>query len=165
MTHHPTATRKFQDRCRQLPGSSRLSFETSRFMHPDDVLGAPDLSHSDKRAILASWLSDSRALENAPALRQIDCGALVRVDDLMRALSSLDEASFADDKLSGRTPPMYPRHPPETRIFKLLGRVTRWKGPDDDDPPPCPVAARPRDHGPTPQAAAQPDDDLICAAA
>jgi hypothetical protein len=38
--------------------------------HPNDVVNDPDLTLSEKRAILASWASDACAVEAAPALRR-----------------------------------------------------------------------------------------------
>ena len=40
------------------------------FAHPNDVVNDPDLTFSEKRAILASWASDACAVEAAPALRR-----------------------------------------------------------------------------------------------
>src|SRR4051812_16832480 len=39
------------------------------FRHPREVLAYPGLSKAEKRAILASWASDARAVESCPALR------------------------------------------------------------------------------------------------
>lgn len=39
------------------------------FEHPKDVVAHPDLSISEKRAILASWASDASAIASCPALR------------------------------------------------------------------------------------------------
>lgn len=60
------------------------------FSHPRDVLGDPDLTVNEKRAILASWASDACAVEAAPALREGPSGARVTFDDIMEALRSLD---------------------------------------------------------------------------
>jgi len=60
------------------------------FSHPRDVLDHPALDPSEKRAILASWASDARAVENEPSLRQIDCGAHVPLSEILSALRSLD---------------------------------------------------------------------------
>lgn len=63
------------------------------FSHPRDVLDHEGLEPSEKRAILASWASDVRAVESAPALRQLDCGAVVRLDEVLEALCALDAAA------------------------------------------------------------------------
>jgi hypothetical protein len=55
-----------------------------------DVLGDPDLTLNEKRAILASWASDACAIEAAPDLRSNARGSLVRFDDIMEALRTLD---------------------------------------------------------------------------
>jgi len=59
------------------------------FDHPRDVVGDPDLTLNEKRAILASWASDACAIEAAPALRE-GRAAPVPFDDIMDALRSLD---------------------------------------------------------------------------
>ena len=112
--------------------SSRL------FAHPDDLLSDPGLAAPEKRAILASWLSDARAVENAPALRQLDSGAVVEVDALLQALKSLDGEH-------GSHPG--PSSTPDRRVIRFKrgwwSKKGFWRsGPDDDDdPPPCPAAA------------------------
>jgi len=50
------------------------------------VLNDPDLSLNEKRAILASWASDARAIEAAPELRSSPRGTPVRFDEIMEAL-------------------------------------------------------------------------------
>jgi hypothetical protein len=61
------------------------------FEHPMNVVNDPDLTLSEKRAILASWASDACAVEAAPALRQVPgSGRAVQFDDVMDALRLLD---------------------------------------------------------------------------
>jgi hypothetical protein len=60
------------------------------FEHPSEVVGDPDLTLNEKRAILSSWASDACALEAAPELREIPRGKIVRFEDIMDALRSLD---------------------------------------------------------------------------
>src|SRR5882757_644316 len=62
------------------------------FEHPMKVVDDPDLTLSEKRAVLASWASDACAVEAAPALRRVP-GVVrtVRFDDVMDALRLLDE--------------------------------------------------------------------------
>jgi hypothetical protein len=102
--------------------------------HPEDVLLQPDLTKAEKRAILASWASDAHAVPDQPGLRRLDSGAVVDVDEVLRALRALDGA---DD---GRRPPTKAtsrrRRPGSFRVF-----LTRRR--DDDDPPPAPAAAFP----------------------
>ena len=52
--------------------------------HPEDVVGHPGLSVAEKRAMLASWASDTRAIPGIPLLRQLDDGSIVIVDDILR---------------------------------------------------------------------------------
>ncbi|MBI2713874.1 MAG: hypothetical protein HYX37_05385 [Rhizobiales bacterium] len=60
------------------------------FAHPMDVVRDADLTLNEKRAILASWASDACALEAAPELRMSPSGNVVRWDDIMDALRTLD---------------------------------------------------------------------------
>jgi hypothetical protein len=65
------------------------------FQHPRDVVSDPDLSHNEKRAILASWASDACAIEAAPALRKTPAGRLVSFDEIMDAMRALDNELLA----------------------------------------------------------------------
>jgi hypothetical protein len=69
---------------------SELLHPAQAFAHPFDVVGDPDLTRGEKRAILASWASDACALEAAPELRETPWGQHVRFDDIMDALRALD---------------------------------------------------------------------------
>jgi len=62
------------------------------FSHPSDVVDDPDLTLNEKRAILASWVSDACAVESVPELRRapINGGLPVAFDDVMDALRALD---------------------------------------------------------------------------
>jgi hypothetical protein len=61
------------------------------FAHPADVVNDPDMTLSEKRAILASWASDACSVESAPAWRQTGNGAgPISFDDVMDALRALD---------------------------------------------------------------------------
>ena len=62
------------------------------FSHPGDVVNDPDLTLSEKRAILASWASDACAVESVPELRRapVEGGRPVAFDDIMDALRALD---------------------------------------------------------------------------
>ena len=63
----------------------------SKFHHPFEFMGNPQLEPEVKRAILASWASDARAIENRPDLRRLPGSAeAVRLDDIMSAMRSLD---------------------------------------------------------------------------
>ncbi len=115
---------------------------TTGFMHPDEVTADLWLTPAEKREVLASWASDAHAVADAPALRQLGNGAIVRVDDILQALKCLD-----DDQDPGRTVsgPFRPFAGPRFRLPTRLNSILRrgWSD-DDDDPPPCPaMIARP----------------------
>jgi hypothetical protein len=68
------------------------------FEHPSHVVNDPDLTLNEKRAILASWVSDACAIEAAPALRRLRGGnRLIRFDDVMEALRTLDKEAQQSD--------------------------------------------------------------------
>ncbi len=67
-----------------------LLHPASAFGHPSEVVDDPDLTLNEKRAILASWASDACAIEATPELRSRPGGTLVRFDDIMEALRTLD---------------------------------------------------------------------------
>ena len=113
------------------------------FMHPDDVLSDCLLTHAEKREILASWASDVRAVPNAPALRQLDNGGGVRIDDVLQALNSLDQGeATAFDPFRSYAGPRF-------RLPHRLKSALRWGWTDDDDdPPPCPTMVAKPSGGP-----------------
>lgn len=57
---------------------------------PREVLAHQTMSISAKRALLASWASDRRAVENWPALRRLENGRELHIDDILEALKVLD---------------------------------------------------------------------------
>ena len=71
--------------------SPAQAYGAAIYTHPDDVTSDPKLTMAEKRAVLASWISDARAVENVPSLRRLDSGAVVEVDAILRALVLLDE--------------------------------------------------------------------------
>ena len=75
------------------------------FGHPIDIVRDPDLTLNEKRAILASWASDACAFEAAPDLRVTTSGRVVRWDDIMDALRTLDREADG----YGRPLPHYKR--------------------------------------------------------
>jgi len=75
----------------------RANFDLDQLLHPaqafgrpSEVVNDPDLTLNEKRAILASWASDSCAVEASPELRKSPGGPAVRFDDIMDALRALD---------------------------------------------------------------------------
>jgi hypothetical protein len=89
------------------------------FRHPREVLTYPGLSRAEKRAILASWASDARAVESCPTLRCLPgCRAEpVPIDEILAALQALDAG--ASDGGSG---PKTPRRPLVPGAF-----LRRWQ--------------------------------------
>jgi hypothetical protein len=75
------------------------------FAHPRHVVGDPDLTLNEKRAILASWASDACAIEAAPALRRLPGAEPVLLDDVLEALRTLDRQASG----GYRPPPRYRR--------------------------------------------------------
>jgi len=113
------------------------SHVTANLMRPDEVVADPRLNRAEKRQLLASWASDARAVQDAPELRQLNNGAVVRVRDIMRALKSLDGSAVSEQT---RWSPH--RLPSGLRIrFPSRMKSALWRGrpDDDDDPPPCPA--------------------------
>jgi hypothetical protein len=68
-----------------------LLHPANAFAHPMDVVRDEELTLNEKRAILASWASDACAIEAAPDLRVNSSRSLVRWDDIMDALRTLDK--------------------------------------------------------------------------
>lgn len=68
----------------------QLLHPAGAYRHPKEVVADLDLTLNEKRAILASWASDACAVEAAPELREIPQGPVVRYDDIMEALRTLD---------------------------------------------------------------------------
>lgn len=124
------------------------------FTHPDQVVNDRELTPAEKREILASWASDTRAVVDKPALRQLDSGAIVRVEEIFQTLNSLDRAELRLGRAgSENTVALRPNsgrrnrwEPPAQRNGRF-----RWDSPDDDDdPPPCPARAPVPNQGPPP---------------
>jgi len=108
--------------------------------HPDEIVDHPSMSDAEKRAALASWASDMHAVEGVPALRRLESGAIVQVDEILSALRRLD-ATTAGEALAGRKP-----HTAQPRRGTLLasrrrGYFVRSRRRDDDDDPPPSAAA------------------------
>ena len=111
---------------------------TTGFMHPNEVVSDLRLTQAEKRAVLASWASDVRAVPDAPSLRQLDNGAVVRVGDILRALQSLDDGDDIDRATAN---PFRPFAGLRVRLpTRLKSALRRSWSDDDDDPPPCPAA-------------------------
>ena len=107
---------------------------------PQDVVHDRTMSTEDKRALLASWAADARAVPNCPALRRLDDGNLVLIDDVLDALKMLDGEPSRSER------------PSDERAARLRrghwSRLARqWRRhrdhDDDDDPPTAPASAWP----------------------
>lgn len=88
------------------------------FRHPREVLAYPNLSQAEKRAILASWASDARAVESCPTLRCLPgCRAEpVPLDEVLAALQVLDGEELtrsADEAPQRRLPFAFTRRSPQ----------------------------------------------------
>jgi hypothetical protein len=120
----------------QSTRSSATHSGAALYTRPRDVTTDPKRTTAEKRAVLASWISDVRAVENAPSLRRLDSGAVVEVDAILRALVLLDE--LAPDRRGDSK-----RLPPSGGRRGVISRWLRGVGPppgandNDDDPPPA----------------------------
>jgi hypothetical protein len=94
------------------------------FKHPMDVVRDADLTLNEKRAILASWASDACALEAAPDLRLGTLGNVIRWDDIMDALRTLD-------KDGGKPLPHYKRVLVQKERRRLGPPRFRWRHRND----------------------------------
>jgi hypothetical protein len=142
------------------PQSPAPGYGEAIYTHPSDVANDLNLTTAEKRAILASWISDARAVENAPSLRQLDSGAVVEVDAIRQALVSLDETA-SDRSGNCKRLPLSGRRP--SAILKWL----RGFNDDDDDPPPAPaglgIPFRPKPLSPARGACLERARELACA--
>jgi hypothetical protein len=84
------AARTGHDRRDDAFDFTTLLHPAQAFAHPMDVVNDPDLTLSEKRAMLASWASDACAVEAVPALRRAPGHAPVQFDDIIDALRLLD---------------------------------------------------------------------------
>jgi hypothetical protein len=106
--------------------------------YPSEVLADPTLTLEQKRAILASWLSDKHAVPDAPRWRLLENGAFVDIEDIQQALYALDDAEAEE---VGARQTAFPRAQkrPKRRQRWIGGILKRSRRYDDDDPPPAPT--------------------------
>ena len=148
------------------PRSPAAPYGAAIYTHPSDVTSDPKLTTAEKKAVLASWISDARAVENAPSLRRLDSGAVVEVDAILRALVLLDELAPDRRENGKRLPPSGRRR---SVISRWLRRVSPSKGSNDndDDPPPAPagfgIPFRPKPLSPAHGACLERGRELACA--
>jgi hypothetical protein len=103
--------------------------------HPDDLVSDSVLSEVEKRAILADWASDARAVEDKPQLRRLDNGAFFHIGDVLNALRLLDTAA---GHISATMQLPFPRRRKARTITRTFADQ-----PDDGGPPPCAAGAFP----------------------
>lgn len=66
------------------------------FFHPLDVFKDGQLSHAEKREILAAWASDASAVEHRPSHRWLlGTPAPVPLSEILSALRRLDRDGFS----------------------------------------------------------------------
>lgn len=111
----------------------RRDHELLSVSHPDEILDRDGMSVAAKRAILAAWASDAHAVEGAPALRQLESGAVIRVDDVLAALRRLDRLAHLGWPPEA-SPPSNRRRSSRRRIKPWIRRFRRRD--DDEGPPP-----------------------------
>jgi len=105
-----------------------------------EILHDPDMTKVEKRAIFASWISDARAVPDAPAWRQIGDGTILHLDQILEALKLLDgvESPVLAYKPKRPSPLSINRRRRNSRRHpKFTQRFCR----NDDNPPPAPTAA------------------------
>ena len=119
-----------------LPVEDLLSQKSLVFGHPDEVVGEQALTLAEKRSLLASWASDACAVEDSPSLRQLASGAVVRVDDILAALRSLDFNEPRHEASLSFVQPFARRGSQPTARRRPL------RSDDDDEPPPSAADAR-----------------------
>ena len=119
---------------------SSAPYSASIYTRPSDVTGDPKLTTAEKKAVLASWISDARAVENAPSLRRLDSGAVVEVDAILQALVLLDEQA-PERRENAKT--LHCSDRKRSVISRWMTLVNPSKSPDDndDDPPPTPAGS------------------------
>jgi len=72
--------------------SAPIAMERPSALDPTaEVLNDASMTNAEKRETLASWASDARALNDLPALRRLDNGAVIRLEDILKALRKLDD--------------------------------------------------------------------------
>lgn len=124
--------------------ASAFAAEAQRkLLSPETVVRSATMTTDEKRALLASWASDARAVQNHPALRRLDDGAVVEIDSILDALRQLDGLPvFAASTGHGSS-----RSYPKASRPGLGQRWQRGGGEDDDGPiSPAPAAPHPSLH-------------------
>jgi hypothetical protein len=100
------------------------------------------MTTSEKRSLLASWASDANAVPNFPALRRLENGSIVLIDEVLDALKELDRF---DETKDGYT------RVSRGHWSRLSRRWRQGNDDDDDDDPPSPATTALPPRAPTPQ--------------
>jgi hypothetical protein len=79
-----------------------LTSPEARTPDPFAIVRATHLSQEEKRELLSFWLSDVHAVPDHPALRRIEDGTVLHVDELTAALRALDGTSRRGRRLRPR---------------------------------------------------------------
>ncbi|WP_105428176.1 hypothetical protein [Neorhizobium sp. T6_25] len=110
-----------------------LLHPASHFDHPRDVLAAEHIGRDEKRANLASWVSDISAIESMPSLRRYPgMETVVTYDEILDVLKALDggceplgaqtQRVFVEPSRSDR------RKRRNRRLRHRLGSCSYWNG-------------------------------------
>ncbi len=125
----------------ELEPAESLDCVVKGFAHPDQAVSDVRLTHTEKCEALAFSASDVHAVPGAPALRQLDGGAVVHIDDVLQALNSLNEGADEAPQLS-KSPESFGIRLPRFRTHSRAVMRQSWSDDDDDNnPPPCPVVS------------------------
>jgi hypothetical protein len=68
-----------------------------RWSKPAQVLRDTSLAIEAKRELLASWASDANAVPDVPALRRLEDGTVLDIDEILEAMRSLDDPDGDDE--------------------------------------------------------------------
>jgi hypothetical protein len=129
-----------EHRLDQPTGKGSVHHLHPQHSEPGAVAADRNMSLEDKRAMLADWASDARAVRDHPALRQLDSGAVVDIDAVLSALKRLD--SIQGDQTTFGIGSADSKHLERSADDRRKSLWNFWDD-DDDDPPPCPAAAVP----------------------
>lgn len=108
----------------------------TNFMHPEEIVRNICLTPAEKREILASWTSDICTVPNAPTLRQLDNGAVVRVGNFLQALNFLDENATSEQTVFNPFR-LYAGLRSDLSRRRKSSLQRNW--PDDEEPPLSPA--------------------------
>jgi hypothetical protein len=135
-----TYTRVYEMTTESNPKSPSLSAGGERGYNASaSNLHCEDMTIDEKQGLLASWASDARAVPNHPALRRLDDGRGVEIDDI------LDELKRVDGSLSSRGSTREGEwYRPRCQVSPSRRASRDLNGPDDDPTTPAPAAPRPR---------------------